>query len=271
MNARVSGNALDCEHGFQRLARACLADIRRSHAAAIRGDAAGIHRMRIAITRLRAARKFFSPVVTDGDWRDLAPDISWLNRTLGTARDNDVLIEMVATLPASAVLRDRKRRLVKRSLKDRACVGQALASARYRHLVIALGNWIDDGPWRRSDASGGLRVTSLNRYAARRFKRWSRRLADEASHKLGEKRLHRLRIRAKQFRYMGNALAELGVVHSRKRSDAIDAARRLQKTLGDLRDLQRLRQRVGAMHGASSARRRRKLMRKAHEAIVGFG
>ena len=50
---------MTCVRAFQRIAHACLGDLEWGHRSARRGDAEGIHRMRIGFTKLAAARKIF--------------------------------------------------------------------------------------------------------------------------------------------------------------------------------------------------------------------
>jgi CHAD domain-containing protein len=57
---------------------------------------------------------------------------------------------------------------------------------------------------------------------------------------LNAERRHRLRIRAKRFRHILEALADIVAMHSRAEvRDMHSAAKRLQRKLGDLRDLKR--------------------------------
>jgi CHAD domain-containing protein len=74
---------LTCVRAFQQIAHACLGDIERGHRSARRGDAEGIHRMRIGFTKLAAARKFFSAMVTDSEWSLIKSEIAWLDGLLG--------------------------------------------------------------------------------------------------------------------------------------------------------------------------------------------
>jgi CHAD domain-containing protein len=54
--------------------------------------------MRIALTRLRTAIVFFSPMVADRQLPQIRRELKWLNTHLGVVRDLDVAVER---LPAA--------------------------------------------------------------------------------------------------------------------------------------------------------------------------
>jgi CHAD domain-containing protein len=134
--------------------------------------------------------------------------------------------------------------LDRRRTQDQRRLVRCLRSARARSLIEALSVWTEQGPWlarwetsaRRGDAE------PLQAYCARELDRWRERLIRKGRHLSGlnAARRHRLRIRAKRFRYMLEALTD--IVPLRNRADVRrmhGAAKRLQRTLGDLRDLKR--------------------------------
>src|SRR5437660_7360616 len=85
--------ALTCAAAVRRLATGCLAEIAVNQHAAGLGKVDAIHRMRVGITRLRAAVSFFAPMTADTAWPELKEELRWLNRALGSARDVDVVVE----------------------------------------------------------------------------------------------------------------------------------------------------------------------------------
>lgn len=262
---------LTCERAFQRIAHACLGDIERSHRSACRGGAEGIHRMRIGFTRLAAARKFFSAMVTDDGWSAIKSEISWLDGILGEARDNDVALAY-ADEPRGRFL-DFDRRAVDRKVpSDHARVVRALGSERYRTLLTKVRAWIDHGPWTTStnSARGNLRKAPLELFASHRLKRWSHRLARYNDRPLERGRQHRIRIMAKRYRYIVEALSELDVNVSRNRLREAKAAGELQRALGDLRDMHRIRRRIGAARKPPFKARESKLLRQTQKALDQF-
>ena len=54
-----------CDTAFRVVARRYLRDLTANHEATCNGDPEALHEMRIALTRLRTAVLFFSPVVAD--------------------------------------------------------------------------------------------------------------------------------------------------------------------------------------------------------------
>jgi inorganic triphosphatase YgiF len=98
--------------------------------------------------------------------------------------------------------------------------------------------WIKHGPWlARSGSAEPLEV-----YGARELNRWRERLIRKGRdlETLSASRCHRLRIKVKRFRYMLEALTEIVPVRGRGELHHLQRpAKRLQRTLGDLRDLRR--------------------------------
>jgi len=66
---------MTCEAAFRTIARHCLRDLTASQPAACRGDAEALHDMRIALTRMRAAMSFFSPMAADAKQSRLQHDM----------------------------------------------------------------------------------------------------------------------------------------------------------------------------------------------------
>jgi CHAD domain-containing protein len=61
------------------------------------GEVEGVHRMRVAVRRLRSDLRMFSPVI-DEDWsEELLDELNWLGDALGSVRDADVLVERLRT------------------------------------------------------------------------------------------------------------------------------------------------------------------------------
>src|SRR5260370_26556982 len=82
-----------CDTAFRVVARRCLENLTANHEATYRGDPGALHQMRIALTRLRTAVLFFSPMVDDPERTRIRDELKWLNAQLGTVRDLDVAIE----------------------------------------------------------------------------------------------------------------------------------------------------------------------------------
>jgi CHAD domain-containing protein len=236
---------LACATAFQKIARDCVARTAAHHGSACGGDAEAVHRIRVDITRLRAAVSFFAPIVVDAKWPRLKAEIGWLNASLGAARDSDVMVEY-ASRGRYQAWADRAIgvELGQRRVQNSRRLVRCLRSARARRLIEALSVWIEQGPWlahweaavRRGD------VESLLAFCERELNRRRKRLIRKGRHlsSLNAARRHRFRIRAKRFRYMLEALTDIVPMRSRAELRQVhSAAKRLQRTLGDLRDLKR--------------------------------
>ena len=99
-----------CDTAFRMVARRYLADLTANHEATCKGDPEALHQMRVALTRLRTAILFFSPMVADPSGPHVKTELKWLNANLGVVRDLDVAIERLAGRRQGAA--DRPSRLI---------------------------------------------------------------------------------------------------------------------------------------------------------------
>jgi CHAD domain-containing protein len=233
---------LDCAAAFQKMTLDCVAAIKAHHGSACAGDTEAVHQIRVAITRLRAAVAFFAPIVVDAQWRRLKKEIAWLNGSLGPARDSDVVVEYARRKRYLAwSQRMIGERLEQRQIQDHRRLVRSLRSVRTQRLVAAITVWIRQGPWlerykRRKDAEG------LQSYCANELGRWHERLVRKGTHlkTMGASRRHQVRIKAKRFRYMMEALTETVTLWGRGEFQHMHrSAKRLQRALGDMRDIER--------------------------------
>jgi CHAD domain-containing protein len=236
---------LDCATAFQKIALDCVAKVRMHHSSACAADAEAVHQIRVAITRLRAAVSFFAPITVDAEWRRLKKELAWLNASLGAARDSDVVVEYAG--------RKRYRAWAQRMIggdidarqtRDHRRMIRCLRSLRFHDLIEAMSGWIGAGPWLRRWERTERRKPAkpLKAYCERELNRWRRRLVRKGQQlkTLGASDRHRLRIRAKRFRYMLEALTGTVPVFDQGQFRHVHRpAKRLQRTLGDLRDLKR--------------------------------
>ena len=243
---KVSSPKLDCATAFQKIARECVASIKAHQSGAHAADAEAVHQIRVAITRLRAAVAFFEPIVVDTGWLRLKKEVAWLNTSLGAARDSDVSAEYTSRKRYQAwAEREIGDDLARRRVRDHQRLLKSLRSSRFQRLIVAMTDWIEGGSWlarwqrrvRRHDAR------SLDAYCTRELKRWRKRLIRKGRdlENLSASRRHRLRIRSKRFRYMLEALTETVALRGRGELKHLHGpAKRLQRALGDHRDIERL-------------------------------
>lgn len=260
----------DCATAFQKMAKNCIAGIKAHHGSACGGDPEAVHEIRIALTQLRAAIAFFAPIAVDEEWLRLKPEIAWLNVSLGAARDSDVVVEYASRGRYQAWAgRAIGAELGQRRAQDHRRLVRCLRSARARRLIEALSVWTEQGPWltRWEAAVRRGAAEPLQAYCERKLTHWRRRLIRKGRHLsiLNAARRHRLRIRVKRFRYVLEALGN--VVPMRSHTEVCNmhgAAKRLQRSLGDLRDLKRF---AGLLSADGRGRRHLRGYRREREKL----
>ena len=231
-----------CDTAFRVVARRCLVSLTADHEATCKGDPVALHQMRIALTCLRTALSFFSPMVADSKRERIRSELKWVNAHLGAVRDLDVAIERLKAIrkqqPQAASNDpswDAQRAANHRQL------ARALRSARYRRLLEGTSRWIENGPWsiERGTKAPKLRASAIAVYGADKLARWQRKLLKK-SRKLLEmdpKQRHRLRLLNKKLSYSIGFFKDL---FPDKRFSGQKAAlkylRKAQKSLGQLND-----------------------------------
>lgn len=259
-------SAPTCQAAFQSIAKSCGILMQDHQGGAIAADPEAIHSMRIALTRLRAAVLFFSPMTNDDIWPEIKKELRWLNSALGKARDQDVTVSYTRRKRYRRWARSSRRAIMRVERKLDRKLSKTLASARYNGLMTALNDWIANGPWLKTDRSIGCR--RVDTYAQAKLKDWRREISREGRHlqTLRRKRLHRLRIRCKRYRYIVAALQHLGVSIGRQDQQFAEIAKRVHGALGDLRDLRRLRK-VAQERPPGYRKGKRKLIRIAEKSL----
>jgi CHAD domain-containing protein len=235
--------AMPCDTAFRIVASRYLSDLDTNHDATCRGDAQALHQMRIALTHLRAAIQFFSPMVNDPLKGEIRNDLKWLNGELGALRDLDVAIEGIKDANSGQDLqawRDR-RTDVQRALS------RSLRSARYRRLIERTSGWIEGGRWatKRSRPTATRRATPVGSYSADRLATWEEELLRKSRklQKMGARKRHQLRLLNKKLNYSIESVAELfGDKRLSKQKTAMRHLRRAQRSLGQLNDDVRARE-----------------------------
>ena len=231
-----------CDTAFRIVARRYVGALNANHAATCNGDPDALHRMRVALTHLRTAILFFSPMVHDEVRDEVRDELKWLNSELGAVRDLDVAV-------------DRVKMLDKRQPQAAAALGswnekcneghrhltRMLNSVRYRWLVDQTSGWIENGPWsmKKGKQAAQERASPLGAYSAAKLEEWEGELLKKSRklRKMGTRKRHRLRLFNKKLTYSINALEDLFT--DRKFSKQTVARKYLstaQKSLGQLND-----------------------------------
>src|SRR5262249_57068372 len=92
--ARLSAG-MACDTAFRIIARRHLNAVVAQHEGTCSGDPDALHQIRIALTSLRTAIRFFSPMIDDAMRPQVWAELKWLNSQLGMVRDLDVAIERI--------------------------------------------------------------------------------------------------------------------------------------------------------------------------------
>jgi triphosphatase len=205
-------------------------------------DAEGVHQMRVALRRLRAALVLFRAMAPPARLKSLDAEVRWLAGVLGAARDWDVFLE--ATL--APLIEERRGELSLMELRQTVeelrgtaydLVLGALESARYTALASEVAMLAGDiqNFGRESDQ----RILELVRQALdRRYTKVLRR--GRRLEKLDPEQRHKLRIQLKKLRYCTDFFR---TIFPNKRR------RKFSGELGDLQDL------FGALNDAATAER----------------
>jgi CHAD domain-containing protein len=231
-----------CDTAFRVIARRCLVKLTANHEATCMGDPESLHQMRIALTRLRTALSFFSPMVADSKREQVRRELKWLNAQLGTVRDLDVAIERLKAInkqqpqaTSNDPCWDAQRTANHRQL------ARALRSARYRRLVESTTRWIESGPWsiETGTQAGKLRAAAIEVYGSSKLARWQEKLLKRSRRllEMGPKKRHRLRLMNKKLNYSIGFFEDL--LLDKKFSGqkaALKYLRKAQKSLGQLND-----------------------------------
>lgn len=197
----------------------------------------GVHQMRVATRRMRAALKAFGSVLPEEEAQALAREAGWLCDVLGGVRDLDVHLEHLdgyrEWLPDDRghSLDAYERHLNRARHCARACLLVALDSRRYRRLkdsYLKLQQHACElnhggGPTIRSFAHGYVpgKIAGVNRAG--------RKITSDSP----PEKYHRLRIRIKKLRY---GLEILNGPYGKELARASKTLRQLQGRLGDHQD-----------------------------------
>lgn len=240
--------------GFQRIGRACLQQIVGNEQAVFTGDAAGVHRMRVGIRRLRAAMTLCAELLGDPQSAAIKAELRWLGRELGPLRDFDVLMQEVVAPAANQRSGDRELAVLAEEVGQRreaahARARDAVTSTRFRALAFDAAAWLETGEWTAlRDARDRLSMRSLaRRQLTRRWRRLRKRAKWFA--KLDADARHKLRIQAKKLRYAAELFVDLfpGKHRRRRHKRFLDAIVQVQDRLGALNDIVVHGQLIGAM------------------------
>nr|WP_245329240.1 CHAD domain-containing protein [Bradyrhizobium centrolobii] len=263
-----------CDTAFRIIARRHLDAVLAQHDGTCRGDPDALHQIRIALTHLRSAIRFFSPMVDDAVRPEVWAELNWLNSQLGLVRDLDVAIERVVAASGDelAVIAELQSWDEKRAESHRL-LARALQSARYRRLIAQTSGWIESGPWstRRSKEAIRLRRCPLADHAAAQLAEWEKTLLKKARKlgKLNVEKRHKLRLLNKRLTYSIESLEDLFADKSlAKQKSVLKQLRKAQRSLGQLNDDERGQTLADSLNGTGSDTGVRFLDRKREKRLL---
>ena len=230
-----------CDTAFRLVARRYLGNLTANHQAAWEGEPAALHQMRIALTHLRTAILFFSPMVADRKRAQIRHELKWLNSHLGAVRDLDVAIERLRTIGKPSPSTSYFRSWTAKRTDRHRLLARALQSTRYRRLIKTTSKWIENGPWSTSKARQAVeqRAVPLAIYGAAKLAGWQQTLLKKSRKlmKMDAEKRHRLRLLNKKLTYSIEALEDLSADKRFARQRAgVKHLRKAQRSLGELND-----------------------------------
>jgi triphosphatase len=229
---------------FQAIGRSTLHHIAANEPAVLAGLPEGVHQMRVGVRRLRAALWVFSDMLRGKQTESIKGDLKWLADKLGPVRDLDVFIatrvkHLEAADPPIAGLGDLEAELEYKRAVAAEAAKAAIASARYRLLVLNTLEWIEDGAWLKLRPA--LRERRMKPFAADLFDRRIAK-AKKRAKEIGQLSIHdrhKLRIAVKKLRYSIHFFESLFDGHASRKALAKykDCFGSLQDNLGALNDI----------------------------------
>lgn len=215
-------------------------------------DIEGVHQMRVATRRLRAALRVFGDVLP-GDSDVIRAELKWLADALGAVRDLDIQIDAVRagaeSIEASAeALPPVLAWFEARHVAARAHLLETLDSARYAALVTSLSMLVamDSLGWPATALAPATdSLPDRLRMPYRRYRKAARGVGQTSP--MAD--LHRARIRAKQLRY---ALEFAADEYGKPARALIKRATALQDTVGHIHDSTLIEERLQSLSSAGS-------------------
>ena len=230
---------LSAAGAFQAIARNALVQIAANGAVLREADSVeAVHQLRVAVRRLRSAVSTFSDVADDDHAEAIKTELKWLAGACDEARDLDVFAESAAalvdpTLDLSALAPVVEAARARAHAK--ACA--AVASGRFRELVLDTTAWVETGAWLSMGGKAHAKHRDMGaaRFAAKALQRRRKRLLKFAADLKGadDAARHEARIAAKKLRYAAEAFAPLFDADAKP---FIKSVKQLQEELGALND-----------------------------------
>jgi CHAD domain-containing protein len=204
----------------------------------------------------------------DGETARIKAELKWLTNELGPARDLDVYITgsvkpLDRALPATRGIETLQNDLEKRRSDAFARARKAVASARYRALVLETVGWIESGEWTTTgdELIRARRERRADDFAREEIARRGRKVSRRAGKlgKLDARRRHKLRVAIKKLRYAIGFFESLfaGRKAKKRLRRFVRQLKELQDCLGALNDIAVQRRLSGDVVDRGGRRRNR--------------
>jgi len=236
LHGRLTGAA-----AAQAIVDAALGHMLANIPAARAGRPEGVHQVRVAVRRLRAALRLFRPCLERRAHRRFDGELRRLGQVFGEARDWDVFA--LETLPAAereAPGADHVPLLVAAAETHRQAAHSAvraeLAGSAFTGLVLGLAVWVDEGAANPALLGNAALEQPIKTIAPELLDRLADTVAKRGRHldRASREDLHRLRKALKKLRY-GVEFVE-GLYKHRSVSGYLHPCKDLQERLGNVND-----------------------------------
>jgi len=251
---------------FKAIAWNCLDHLQSNEAGMLQSeDPEYLHQMRVALRRMRTARRVFARAFDATVFASATPDLKWLARSLGTARDWDVF--MSETLSEvkdyfhehggiSALQEDCEQ--VRRNRGEVA--REAIGSTRYTETMLRFGiglyaeTWLSLPDPQQSESRKVRLEWPVKKFADNALSHGHEKLKKnyKRADRQDTEEVHALRIAVKEQRYTAEFFSDL--YRRKKMKRYIKSLAALQETLGAMTDTavtERLLNEAGMMEDKS--------------------
>ncbi|WP_309646586.1 CHAD domain-containing protein [Phenylobacterium sp.] len=230
---------LSTAQAFQAIARNALVQIAANGVLLREADSVeAVHQLRVAVRRLRSAISTFKAVTGGEPAAAINTELKWLAQACDEARDLDVFaldndafaqpgLDLSALAPLVEAARQRGH--------AKACA--AVASGRFRDLVLEATAWVETGAWLSAHGKPARRAreTPVAGFAVKALTHRRKRLLKLGRdiETIADADRHEARIAAKKLRYAAEAFAPLFDTDAKP---FIKSLKALQAQLGTLND-----------------------------------
>lgn len=208
---------MSVEDALNAIGRACLLHLLQNEAAALAGDAEGVHQMRVAARRIHTAIEALKKKLPRAERKRVQSDLEQLDETLGPARNLDVFAEDLlararAALPAEPSLEPLAAAVEAARQSAQSRVRELILSPRYTEAMLSLLRAFEGCGW-RAEATAALDPLSepIGELAPRLLDRAHSSVAKRGKDfpRAKAKKRHKLRIAVKELRYTAELLTGL--------------------------------------------------------------